>query len=183
MRTATPPAPVASAPPALTAHGVVQPLARASVATLNGGVIDQLLVRAGQAVESKQPVARVMSPSQTEILVAPWRGTVIGTNVQHGDTVLPGATVVTVGDLSGYQVETSDVDEYLIGRIRPDQPVIMSIEALEQARVRGYVKSVSLQKQVSPTGDHYPIVIALESFNPNLRPGMSVRITFLEGTP
>jgi multidrug efflux pump subunit AcrA (membrane-fusion protein) len=170
-------------PPSLTAHGTVQPVAQASIATLNGGVVEQLLVRAGQTVEAKQPVARVTAPGQTELLVAPWRGTITGVPVNQGDTVLPGAVVMTIGDLSDYQVETNDVDEYLIGRISLHQPVIMNIAALDQERMRGFVKSVSLQQQQTINGDHYPVVIAFESFNPSLRPGMSVRITFVEEAP
>jgi multidrug resistance efflux pump len=164
----------------LTAHGVVQPVARASIATLSGGVVGQLPVQAGQIVEAQRLVAQVNLPGQAEMLVAPWRGTVTGVNVHLGDTILPGTVLMTIGDLSGHQVETTDVDEYLIGRLRPGQPVAMTVEALDQVALGGFVRSVSLQQQRASGSDHYPIVIDLASPNPNLRPGMTVRVTFLE---
>jgi HlyD family secretion protein len=164
----------------LTAHGEVQPVARASIATMSGGVVGQLPVRAGQIVEAQRLVAQVNLPGQAELLVAPWRGTVTGVNVHLGDTLSPGTVLITIGDLSAYQVETTDVDEYVIGRLRPGQAVSMSVEALDQVTLDGVVRSVSLQKQRSASGDHYPVVIDLATPNPNLRPGMTVRVTFLE---
>jgi multidrug efflux pump subunit AcrA (membrane-fusion protein) len=179
MRTAsTPPAAPAPASQALTAHGIVQPVARASIATMNGGVVEQLAVQVGQRVEAQQLMARVSLPGQAELLAAPWAGTVMGLNVHLGDTLMPGTTIATIGDLSRYQVETTDLDEYLIGYVTPGQPVTMTVEALDQAQVRGFVKTVALQQQQSASASNYPVVIDLAGSNPSLRPGMTVRITF-----
>lgn len=173
------PTPVAS-PQALTAHGVVQPVARASIATLGGGVVSQLLVQVGQTVDAQQVVAQVTASGGAEMLVAPWRGTVTGIDVHLGDTILPGTVVATIGDLSRYQVETTDVDEYLIGHIRPNQAVTMTVEALDGLELRGFVQSVSLQQQTTAGVGNYPVVIDLRGPLPDLRPGMTVRITFVD---
>ncbi|HZT05896.1 MAG TPA: efflux RND transporter periplasmic adaptor subunit [Chloroflexota bacterium] len=175
-----PPAAPTPAAQALTAHGLVQPIARATIGSINGGVVEQLPVAVGQTVEDKQLVARLNLQGQPELLSAPWHGVVTGVNVRLGDTVAPGASILTIADLSRYQVETTDVDEYLIGHIYPGQTVTMSVEALDQAQIDGVVKTVSLQQQQSASGANYPIVIDLGHQRPDLRPGMTVRITFLE---
>jgi multidrug efflux pump subunit AcrA (membrane-fusion protein) len=178
--TAPTPTPTAAPTPVLLrARGTIQPVARANVGTLGGGVVDQLNVRVGQSVDAQQPIARVALPGQTELLVAPWAGTVTGVNVHLGDTVTPGTTLVTVADLSRYQVETTDVDEYLIAKLRPGQAATLTIEALDGLELRGSVRTVSLQQQAAPGGSpSYPVMIDLPATGAPLRPGMSVRISF-----
>jgi multidrug resistance efflux pump len=104
---------------------------------------------------------------------------VTGLLAHTGDTLVPGAGVVMVADLTRLQVETNDVDEFLIGHVRPGQSVSMQIDALDRRDVSGKVQSVALQPQTTPGGDQqYPVTIDLGGAPPDLRPGMSVRITF-----
>ncbi|HEX2986580.1 MAG TPA: efflux RND transporter periplasmic adaptor subunit, partial [Chloroflexota bacterium] len=156
----TAPKTVAPPPTTLSAHGTVVPIAQATVGTIGGGVVRSLAVKVGQTVNDHQLIAEVSSPTQTETLVAPWGGTVIGLAVNRGDTLLPGAAVATIADLSGYQVQTTDVDEYLIGQIHPNQQVAMTVEALDGRRLDGAVDTVALAQQTSGAGVvNYPIVI------------------------
>jgi multidrug efflux pump subunit AcrA (membrane-fusion protein) len=178
-------APLVVAPPpaaALSAHGTVVPAAQATIATMGGGVVRSLAVKVGQVVGDHQLVAEISTAAQTETLVAPWGGTVIGVAVNRGDTLMPGAAVATVADLSSYQVQTNDVDEYLIGQINPNQQVIMTVEALDGRRLEGSVDTVALAQQASSAGVvNYPVVIRLAANDPDLRPGMTVRIIFSPG--
>lgn len=181
MNTPAPTPAAPAAPPALTAHGTMEPAARATIATLNGGVVRALRVRVGQAVEAGQVVAQVSTPVQTEMLVSPWRGTVMGLDARLGDTIMPGAVVATIGDLSLYRVETTDVDEYLISQIRPDQLVTLTVEALDGRKLQGVVETVALAQRTSGGVENYPVVIRLNSQDPDVRPGMSVRVEFASG--
>jgi multidrug efflux pump subunit AcrA (membrane-fusion protein) len=169
------------APPKLTARGEVTPIGQARVGTLSGGVVQQLSVRVGDPIGEQQELARIKSGAGIEILAAPWRGTVIGIPIHVGDTVTPGTTVAVVGDLSRLQVETTDVDEFLIGGIQPGQPIIATIDALDRRELRGYVRTVSLYVQKNEDGDdHYPVVIDFVGSTAALRPGMTARVTFLD---
>lgn len=176
------PAPQPVAPPAaptLIARGSVEPVAKATIATMNGGVVRALRVQVGQTVETGQAIATLATPAGTEVLVAPWRGTVMGLDARLGDTLMPGAVVATLGDLSRYQVETIDVDEYLIGQIEPSQLVTMTVEALDGRKLEGAVDTVALAQRISAGGVvNYPVVIRLAANDPDLRPGMTVRILF-----
>ncbi len=178
QKTAPPPAAPAAAP-ALSAHGTVEPVAQATIATTSGGVVRSLRVRVGQTVDEAQVVATIGTPTDTQVLVAPWSGTIMGLSVHLGDTVMPGAVVATLGDLSRYQVRTTDVDEYLIGQIRPNQEVGMTVEALDGRKLPGTVETVALVQEASSAGvANYPVVIQLAGNDPDLRPGMTVRIVF-----
>jgi len=173
------PAPAAPAIATLSAHGTIEPAAQATILTMNGGVVRAVGVRVGQVAEDHQAIAEVSMPAQTEILMAPWRGTILGLNAHLGDTLMPGAVVATIGDLSRYQVRTTDVDEYLISQIQPDQQVSVTVEALDGRQLEGTVDTVGLAQQSSSAGVvNYPVVIRLFGNDPDVRPGMTVRIVF-----
>jgi multidrug efflux pump subunit AcrA (membrane-fusion protein) len=174
--TATPPVSSASR---LVAHGVVAPVSQARVGSLGGGVLLRLSVAIGDRVEAQTELARVRGASDVEVLTAPFAGTVTGVLAHEGDTLVAGATVVQVADLLRLQVETTDVDEFLIGHVQRGQTVSLQVEALDRRDLSGRVRTVALQPQTTPGGDqHYPVTIDLGSTPTDLRPGMSVRITF-----
>jgi multidrug efflux pump subunit AcrA (membrane-fusion protein) len=172
-------APTAAPAARLIAHGVVAPVNQARVGTLGGGVLIGVSVAVGQTVGAQQELARVRGPQDVEVLTAPFAGTVTGLLMHTGDTLVPGASVVMIADLSRLQVETTDVDEFLIAHVRAGQNVSLQIEALDRREVTGRVGTVALQPQSSPGGDQqYPVTIDLGGQVAELRPGMSVRITF-----
>jgi multidrug efflux pump subunit AcrA (membrane-fusion protein) len=174
------PAPVTATPaPVLAARGSIEPVARANIATLTGGVVRNLPVRVGQILDFGQTVAEISTPAQIEILQAPWRGTIIGLNARLGDTLMAGAVVASIADLVRYQVETNDVDEYIISQIQPGQTASVSVDALDGRKLQGSVDTVALDRQTSTAGViHYPVVIRLLDSDPELRPGMAVRVVF-----
>jgi multidrug efflux pump subunit AcrA (membrane-fusion protein) len=173
---------VAEAPSYPTARGEVRPLAQAKVGTLRGGVVNRLAVSVGQSVDEAQEIARINGPDgSAELLVAPWRGTITDIPVHVGDTVPVGAVVASMGDLSRLQVETTDVDEFIVGRVRPGKMVLVTVDALDQRQLRGRVRSVSLEPRRGPDGDdHYPTIVDLEFPPLELRIGMTVRVAFVE---
>ncbi len=174
------PAPqAASSSGRLIAHGVVAPVSQARVGTLGGGVLLGLSVSIGDRVEASSELARVRGAADVEVLTAPFAGTVTGLLAHTGDTLVPGAGVVMVADLRRLQVETNDVDEFLIGRVQPGQSVTLQIEALDRRELTGRVRTVALQPQATSGGDqHYPVTIDPGGIPPDLRPGMSVRVIF-----
>lgn len=182
IKPATPPVAVAgTAPvqPRLNARAQIEPAHQAKVGTLTGGVVATLSVQVGQRVDEQQEIARVRSAAGTEVLTAPWAGTVTGLPIQVGDTVLAGSTIAYLADLRRLQVETTDVDEFIIARIHAGQPVTLTVDALDRREYSGVVRTVGLQQQPNASGDEaYPVVIDLNDSTPDLRPGMSARVYF-----
>lgn len=160
---------------------MVAPVSQARVGTLGGGVLLGLSVSIGDRVEASSELARVRGAAEVEVLTAPFAGTVTGLLAHTGDTLVPGAGVVMVADLRRLQVETNDVDEFLIGRVQPGQSVTLQIEALDRRELTGRVRTVALQPQATSGGDqHYPVTIDPGGIPPDLRPGMSVRVIFAD---
>jgi multidrug efflux pump subunit AcrA (membrane-fusion protein) len=171
-----------SAASKLISRGQVRPVAQAKVGTLAGGRVLQLGVQIGDAVLGESELARVRGPDGTvEVLTAPWGGRVTGLPVHEGDTVMPGTTVVTIGDLSQLQIETTEVDEFLIPYVYPGQIVRLTVDALDRRELQARVRTVTLEPQTTASGDeHYPVILDLVGPVPGLRPGMTVRVDFTE---
>jgi multidrug efflux pump subunit AcrA (membrane-fusion protein) len=160
------------------ARGRVVPVLQARVAAIQGGVVRALPKQPGVAVADREELARLETTGgAVEVLSAPYAGTVLAVPVRLGDTVPPGTVVAIVGDLSQLRVETTDVDEYLIGRLRIGQPVELSVDALPGQTLTGRVESVSLVAQAG-TGSrlHYPVTVALDRADPALRASMTARL-------
>ena len=158
----------------------VRPLKRATLAVINPGTVEALYVAAGDTVENKQPIARVQGPSGAEVVVAPWYGSVTTLQVHLGDTLMPGAVIGTVADLSQLQVETVDVDEFQVAKMQPGQTVTLTIDALNQT-VPGRIRTIALEPQLNASNDsNYLVIIDPTSGLSGLRSGMTVRVRMTE---
>jgi HlyD family secretion protein len=165
----------------LTARGTVRPVAEARIGTLTGGTVFSLAVEVGQAVEAEAEIARVRHADGMEVLTAPWRGVITSLPARTGDTVTVGTTLAYLGDLSRVQVETTDVDEFIIAFVREGQPVQMTVDAIDGRTFSGWVTRVNLLPEKDDQGDdHYPVVIDFDGSTADLRLGMTVRVNFGE---
>lgn len=179
--TAPPPTPVRPTAMPYDARGKVVPAKFARLVTLTGGTVRSARVAAGASVNDREEIARVESAGGTvDVVVAPFAGTLLSLTARIGDGLLPGSEIGQVGDLSSYEIETTDIDEYQIASVRVGQAAEISIDALgERSRFGGRVTSVTMTPRLSATGDtHYPITITLDRADVELRPGMTARLRF-----
>jgi multidrug efflux pump subunit AcrA (membrane-fusion protein) len=177
-RSTTPPPAATPTITPLTAHGQVVPVQQARVGTLGGGVVQQLDASLGSDVAAKTPLAWVSGPSGVEVVTAPFSGSITNVLVHAGDTLMPGATIAVVADMHALQVEASDVDEFLVGHVRVQQRVQVTVDALDNLALTGTVTNVALLPQTAIGGGQaYPVIVSLSGVPPAVHAGMSVRIT------
>ncbi|RPI96493.1 MAG: efflux RND transporter periplasmic adaptor subunit [Chloroflexi bacterium] len=113
-------------------------------------------------------------------LVAPFEGTIALVDVSSGETVVPGGVVITMGDLSRFQVETEDLSERDVPRVQIGQNAGVFIEALNQ-EFSGKVTDIS---RVSSTvgGDVvFEVTIDLDQQPQGLLWGMSADVKIETG--
>lgn len=133
------------------------------------------LVRAQALLDS----AKATLASQST-LTAPFDGTIVSVDISPAETVTPGKTVILLGDLSQYQIETTDLSERDVPGVQVGQAVNIFIEALNQ-ELTGEVVKVS---QISSTlgGDVvYPVTIDLSQQPEGLLWGMSADVQIQTG--
>lgn len=128
------------------------------------------LVRAQALLDSAKATLSAQST-----LTAPFDGTIVSVDISPAETVTPGKAVILLGDLTQYQIETTDLSERDVPGVQIGQSVNVFIEALNQ-ELTGKVVEVS---QISSTlgGDVvYPVTIELSEQPQGLLWGMSADV-------
>ena len=113
-------------------------------------------------------------------LTAPFDGTIVSVDIALSETVTPGKIVIVLGDLSTYQIETTDLSERDVPNVKSGQAVNVFVEALGQEFI-GKVVDVS---QISTTlgGDVvYKVIIDFDQQPAGLLWGMSADVEILVG--
>jgi len=85
------------------------------------------LARAQALVDSAKATLLAQST-----LTAPFDGTIVSVDISPAETVVPGQVVIVLGDLSKYQIETTDLSERDVTRVQVGQPANVFIEALNE---------------------------------------------------
>jgi HlyD family secretion protein len=136
------------------------------------------LAQAERDVAASRLTEAQVALRQTE-LRAPFAGTVALVNVERGEQAAGGQPLVTIGDLSGWLVETTDLSELEVVRVAVGDAATVTFEALPDLVLSGHVDRI----QVRGTGDAGNVVFAVaikpDAHNPQLRWNMTatVRIT------
>lgn len=113
-------------------------------------------------------------------LTAPFDGTVAAVNVSPAEAVVPGQVVIVLGDLSAFQVETTDLSERDVPGVKVGQPAKVFIHALNQ-EFSGSVTDVA-RIASSIGGDVvYTVTIELDEQPEDLRWGMSADVEIETG--
>jgi RND family efflux transporter MFP subunit len=114
-------------------------------------------------------------------LVAPFDGTIVSVDISPAETVVPGRVVITMGDLSRFQVETKDLSERDVPRVQIGQTASVFIEPLNE-EFAGKVIDIS---RISSTvgGDVvFKVTIDLDKQPQGLLWGMSADVSIETGT-
>ncbi|MFT3890885.1 MAG: efflux RND transporter periplasmic adaptor subunit [Anaerolineales bacterium] len=108
-------------------------------------------------------------------LVAPVGGTVTAVDVSVGETVTPGRAVITIADLKTFRIETTDLSEVDIPKVKVGQTATVFIEALDQ-KFTGKVVEIAQQSETVGGDIVFKVTIELDEQPEGLRWGMSADV-------
>jgi multidrug resistance efflux pump len=138
--------------------------AEAQLALLQAGSRVEAIQASQAAVTAAQATLMAAEVALSEtVLTSPFVGTVAALEVEVGEQVEPGLPVVQLGDFSIWQLETDDLVELDVVRVKPGAPVAITVDALPELDLRGRVE------RVKPIGENkvgdmtYTAYIALEN--------------------
>ena len=113
---------------------------------------------------------------------APMTGTIIEKLVENGQVISSptmdvggGTLLLKLADLSSVEVKAL-VDETDIGKIRPGQPVTVTVTAYPNQPFEGVVAKIEPQATAEQTVTTFPVVIILDNESGLLRPGMNADV-------
>jgi HlyD family secretion protein len=112
-------------------------------------------------------------------LLAPFDGTVSAVYLSPGEWGDPGVPVVELLDTTHWRVETRNVGELTIGRVRVGQQARVRVIAFRDKELRGRIAAISPIAVVQQGDTTYTLLIDLEPTDLNLRPGMNVEVEIL----
>ena len=111
-------------------------------------------------------------------LVAPIDGTIASVDISPAEFANPGQIVIVMGDLSHFQIETTDLSEKDVPNMKPGRSVKVFIEALNQNFTGKVVDIARISETVG--GDVvFKVTIKLDEQPAGLRWGMSADVTIL----
>lgn len=116
-------------------------------------------------------------------LTAPYAGSVL--DLQHlvsGVPVTPGRTVLTFADVSAWYMETKDLTELDVARLKIGQTVNAVPDALADVTLTGTIESISAVYTERSGDVLYAVRILIDEKpeNSQLRWGMTVKVTFAD---
>lgn len=130
------------------------------------------------AAKASLELARV-ALNETE-LAAPFAGVVAALLPNVGEYVAPGTAAVRLADDSAWQLETDDLTELGVVRVREGSVATVTVDALPGVELTGRVVSIK------PLGENrlgditYKAVVALDQQDPRLRWNMTASVTIEE---
>jgi multidrug efflux pump subunit AcrA (membrane-fusion protein) len=116
-------------------------------------------------------------------LTAPIDGVIASVSTQEGETVAAGMqapTFVTIIDLERLQVDAY-VDEVDIGKVRPGQEALFTVDTFPDREFRGRVAAIYPKAVIQDNVVNYDVVVEiLDEHRGSLRPEMTASVTILQ---
>ncbi|MHC1785137.1 MAG: HlyD family secretion protein [Anaerolineaceae bacterium] len=110
-------------------------------------------------------------------LAAPFNGVLVANDLKVGEVATAGATV-TIGDLSAWQVQTTDLKEVDIIGIEAGQEVKILVDAIPDLEMTGIIERIKAIG-VDVRGDNtYVVYILLKDPDPRILWNMTAKVTF-----
>ena len=108
-------------------------------------------------------------------LTAPFDGTIASVEISPAEIANPGQIIIVMGDLSKFQIETTDLSEKNVTSVQIGQSVTIFIDALD-AEFSGKVSDIARVSETVGGDVVYKVTIDFDSQPEGLRWGMSAEV-------
>ncbi len=184
----------------ISTTGTVQPQNRLELKPTISGRIEKILVKEGEKVKIGQTLAWMSSTERAALLdaaraqgeesskywqnaykptplIAPINGEVIVRAVEPGQTVTSSDVVIVLSDRL---IVNAQVDETDIGKVKPGQTAIISLDAYPHVKVNAKVEHISYESDVVSNVTIYEVEIIPQRVPAVFRSGMSANVDIIE---
>ena len=146
----------------------------------NGPDKNQLALAESRVATAQSNLAAARAALDDMVLMAPFAGTVTSIEISKGEFASPGVPALQIADFSTLLVETTDLTELNVDKIRMGQPAMVRFDAIDDLGIIGRVI------KIKPFGENrqgdvvYTVVLQLEQADPRLKWNMTASVTFLD---
>jgi multidrug efflux pump subunit AcrA (membrane-fusion protein) len=139
---------------------------------------DQLRLAEARVAAAEASLAAARAAHENSELRAPFGGTLARLALKVGEQVAPGQSVATLADFSAWLVETDNLTEIEVVKIRAGQGASIVFDALPDRTLPGRVTAISSVYEEKRGDITYTAKLVLDEPDSALRWGMTAAITF-----
>ncbi len=140
------------------------------------GTDNERLLAAKAEVDRAQSAVDVAQAQLAQAtLIAPTDGTIAAVNISPAEFANPGQIVIVMGDLTRFQIETTDLSEKDVPNVKIGQTVAVHIDALAHD-FNGKVVDIARVSQTVGGDVVYKVTVELNEQPDGLRWGMSAEV-------
>ncbi|MDQ7858184.1 MAG: HlyD family efflux transporter periplasmic adaptor subunit [Armatimonadota bacterium] len=152
--------------------------AQAQLDQLTAGARAEAIAAAEADVAAARAAVRQARVSREQAeLRAPFAGTVAWIGPRAGEFVAPGAPVIRVGDLTAWQVETTDLTELSVVSVREGDRVTVTFDGIPDLSIGGTVQRIRAFGENRLGDITYTVAIALDRQDPRFHWNMTASVT------
>jgi HlyD family secretion protein len=140
---------------------------------VNGATTEELAVLEAQLAQTEAALAQAEEAVGKATLLAPFAGTVGDLTIQAGETVLPGAAILVLGDVGHFQVETTDLNEVDAIQVAAGMPVTLSFDAFPGGTTAGEIVRLAPMASAGQGGTNFTAIVEMVSPPDGLQWGMT----------
>mgnify|MGYP000101548624 CR=1 FL=1 len=145
-----------------------------------GPAPEEIAVAEAEVEQARAAVEAARIERDQGLLKAPFNGTISEVRVDEGEWIGPGQPVLLIGDLNTLRVETTDLNELDVARIKVGDRATVTFDALPEVSVQGTVVRIA-PKSSEGAGVNYTVIIELSEVPAALRWGMTAFVDIVTG--
>ena len=111
-------------------------------------------------------------------ITAPFDGVVTDLNAKLGSSINAGEPAVTIADFSHWVVNTTDLTEIDVVKVKEGDPVTVTLDALPGVELNGTISSIGQMYSENQGDIVYEVIILLTDAHPDMRWGMTAAVNF-----
>lgn len=148
--------------------------AQATLDELRGGATVEEIAIAEARVLSARAALHVSEATLRQVEVrAPFAGQVGSIQVRQGEMATPGMSLLLLGDAHAMHVETTDLRETDVLRLRQGMPAEVTFDALPDRIFQGTITKIAPVSSTERGSTNFTITIDVTDLDPDLRWGMT----------
>jgi HlyD family secretion protein len=139
---------------------------------LKGGVDAEQLEVLEARLEAAQAGVAAFS------VTAPFDGVIADLPVKLGNSINAGQSAVTIADFSHWIVNTTDLTEIDVVKLKEGDPVVITLDALPGVKLKGSISSIGQTYSENQGDVVYEVSVTLNETDPAMRWGMTAEVKF-----
>jgi multidrug resistance efflux pump len=158
-----------------------QAQAESQLKLIRAGATQEQIAVAEAALKQAQAALETAKAQLPKLqLRAPFAGVVVSLNIKTGEIAAPGLPVVWLADLSAWQIETDDLTELSVVRVKEGDPVSIRFDAIPDLELAGRVVRIKALGEDKRGDITYTVIIQPEQHDARLRWNMTASVTIGE---